>query len=394
MSTAIAISASSIAVVSLSRQQSDLADNNAEASLRAVPPTDGAYAGLLSGARDDAKVTSSRTVLPNSSPTAVSHVDTLSRAFNPSYAAPECIAGCPDGDNQGNQTYNYAGTLHHYDLLNGFDMPAGALSYLTSTLAYDSLGIDIPNIGDVPCHFIPRSTDFPNKRFMDIPAELCAQLQTAEICTTTKINSIFGGAASGADVRAVNPRFFVEYAESRGYSVAPLGLQRGSMLIISKGTCAALSLDPRDIEDKGLRLAIIRHHLTFIHEAAHIVDYKTGYAISELLEQVGVAEQGIGHAHGHNEFKELLAFCMTTIMWGNKEVLSARERTALGYTYFSEMRLILERCGEDNERTTRDVLAKFGVDMDSLYFEPLYEVDKTTESTNSLNAAPSGPPSR
>lgn len=383
-SASVAVVASAITVSSLPERQSEQPDTESAATLDVAPPTDAAYAGLLSGARDDAKVTAStRANLSSLPPAAAEHVNSLSRAFDPEYVAPECVAGCANGTGV-DVEHKYLGTMHHYDLLNGFEMPASALSYLTSTSAYGSLGIDIPNIGDVPCHFIPDSPDFPNKRFMDIPAELCAQLQTAEVCTTTKINSIYGGAAAGADVRAVNLEFFVEYAESRGHSVAPLGLQRGSMLIISKGTCAALSLDPRDIEDKGLRMAIIRHHLTFIHEAAHIVDFKTGYAISELLEQVGVAERGIGHAHGNNEYKELLAFCMTTLMWDNKEVLSARERAALGYTYFSEMRLILERCGEDNARTTRDVLAKFGVDITDPYFEPMYEVKKTTESADSF----------
>ena len=246
--------------------------------------------------------------------------------------------------------------------------PEDALMDVSGTTSVDSAA---HGIGDIPCHFIPSSDEFPNKRFMDLPMDLCSQLFNSEVCLATKISDIFGGAAAGAEVRAVNAGFFAEYAASRASRHIPLGLQRGYQILIPEETCRALSLDPRFIEDRDLRLKVIRHHLTFIHEAAHIVDYKTGYAISDLLEQVGVAEQGIGHAHGHNEFKELLAFCMTTIMWGNKEVLSARERTALGYTYFSEMRLILERCGEDNERTTRDVLAKFGVDMDSLYFEPL-----------------------
>lgn len=259
--------------------------------------------------------------------------------------------------------------------------PENALMDVSGSTSVDTAA---HGIGDVPCHFIPTSDEFPDLRFSDLSMDLCSQLVNSDICLTTKISDIFGGAAAGAEVRAVNAGFFPEYMATRDSHHIPLGLQRGHQILIPEETCKALSLDPRLVEDKDLRLKVIRHHLTFIHEAAHIVDFKTGYAISDLLEQVGVAERGIGHAHGDHEFKELLAFCMTTIMWGNKEVLSARERTALGYTYFSEMRLILERCGEDNERTTRDVLAKFGVDMDSLYFEPLYEVKKTTESADRL----------
>lgn len=240
-------------------------------------------------------------------------------------------------------------------------------THADQTLTAPGLSNPTNDPNTVSCRHLPGDGAPPDLWFADLSRELCDMLLHAEQCPVST-SGIYNDAAADATVVALPDRFFDVFAAERDRTVVPIALQRYDAVLLRTSTCADLN---RSLwtGSRDQRTRIAASHITFLHELAHVVDYRTGYRMSDELAAHDI-ERGLGHAHGDHEWRELFAFCAARLQWMNHTGLTRIELSQIWPLHY--------------DRST-------GTPSASIALCPRKNRVATTEILNDWAAAPTGP---